>query len=241
MSMLRTTVGLDASAIAIAPDTVQRRRVRQRRIAASGLADATRLIGPIAKGEEISGVTNGQFSLIDILEHVLDCIGPAEVVISTWTMGVYDMEHAAAFYADRRITRIRWLVDPSMFGRRPALAGSLVNAFGADAFRAVNTHAKFATLTNDEWAVTIRSSMNLNRNERLESFDITEDRELHDFYAGIVDRVFATVDAQSRSQAKAFFDSLLADYELERHDTGIRAGNMRSLADLTRNLRRLPA
>lgn len=239
--MRKSADPLDIDVTTLVADTAQRRRVRQRRIATSGLADAARLIGPLARGEDVSGVTNGQFSLIDILEHVLDCIGPAEVAISTWTMGVYDMEHAAAFYADRRITRIRWLVDPSMFGRRPALAGSLVNAFGAESFRAVNTHAKFATLANDDWAVTIRSSMNLNRNERLESFDLTEDRTLCDFYTGLVDRVFAQVRPESRSQAKAFFDGLLAAYEQERHDAGVRAGNLRSLADLTKNLRSLPA
>lgn len=238
---MNSTKRLDASVTTLLIDSPMRRRVTKRRIETSGLATAARLIGPIAKGEDVCGLTNGQFSLIDILEHTLDCIGPAEVAISTWTMGVYDMEHAAAFYADRRITKIRWLVDPSMFGRLPALAGSLVKAFGAESFRAVNTHAKFATLANAEWAITIRSSMNLNRNERLESFDITEDRALCDHFTRLVDQVFAQVPEASRSQSREFFDALLAEYERERNDAAIASGNMRSLADLTRDLKRLPA
>lgn len=236
-----TNSKLDATASTLLIDSPMRRRVKSRRIACSGVATAAQLIGPIGRGEEISGITNGQFSLIDIIEHVLDCIGPADVTISTWTMGVYDMEHAASFYQDGRIRSIRWLVDPSMFGRRPALAGSLVKAFGSDSFRAVNTHAKFATLSNADWHIAIRSSMNLNRNERIESFDISEDQALHGFYSELVAQVFAKVDPRSRTQSKAFFDGLLAAYEQERQDAGAVDANMRSLAELAKNLRRLPA
>lgn len=43
-------------------------------------------------GDDICGITNGQFSLIDIIDHVLTQTGPADVAIATWTMGVYDAE-----------------------------------------------------------------------------------------------------------------------------------------------------
>ena len=186
-----------------------RRIIKHRRQAASGVSDAATVIGRIEHGVEISGMTNGQFSLIDMLEHVLDEIGPAHVAISTWTMGIYDLERAARFFADRRMLTSRWLVDPSMFSRRPELAGQMLEAFGVDAFRPINTHAKFATLVNDGWAVAIRSSMNLNPNKRLEHFDISESPELASFFNTIVDDIFLRMDANSRTQSHEVFAGIL--------------------------------
>jgi hypothetical protein len=124
-----------------------RRKGARRLFRESGTHAAAEIIGPIAPGDDICGVTNGQFSLVDIIEHVLAQTGPADVTIATWTMGIYDAEQAYRFVADKRIRSIRFVVDPSMFTRRPELAAVLVKAFGPDAFRAVNSHAKFATVS----------------------------------------------------------------------------------------------
>lgn len=202
----------------------------RRRAVASGAATASEVIGPIERGDEICGLTMGQFSLIDILEHVLDCVGPAEVAISTWTMGIYDEERAARFFANGLIRRIRWLVDPSIFGRRPDLAGALVQRYGAESFRAVNTRAKFATAVGGGRSVAIRSSMNLNPNRRLEHFDISESPELCAFFNGFVDRAFAEVPAGQRSQSRAWFSGLLGDVGEQREALPVDAGMNRSLA-----------
>lgn len=186
------------------------RRAGSRKVYRESAADtAAQLIGPLRAGDDICGVTNGQFSLVDIIEHVLTQTGPADVTVATWTMGIYDAEQAYGFVRNGRIRSIRWVVDPSMFVRRPELAAVLVRGFGADAFRAVNSHAKFATIRGDALAVTIRSSMNLNRNERLESFDLTADDEMTAFFEGLVDRMWERVDAENRSQSRAIFDGLL--------------------------------
>lgn len=239
MSGRAKSIRLDANVANLTVGSPQKRAARKRRLAASGLASAAALIGPIGKGEDITGLTNGQFSLIDIIEHVLDCIGPADVAISTWTMGVYDQEHAAGFYSDGRIRSIRWMVDPSMFARRPELAGGLVKAFGADAFRAVNTHAKFVTLVNDDWDVCIRSSMNLNRNERMETFDISEDKNLCQFFNRLVDEAFRQIDAKSRSQSKEFFEGLLATFETESAKIATGASSLIPLVHMSTGLRTL--
>jgi hypothetical protein len=175
----------------------------------SGVDSAADIIGPIAPGDDIAGIKNGQFSLIDIIEHFLSQTGPADVAIATWTMGIYDAEQAYRFVSDKRIRSIRFVVDPSMFTRRPELAAVLVKAFGPDAFRAVNSHAKFATVRGDRLAVAVRSSMNLNRNERLESFDITACPKMTAFFEKLVDQIWAKVDQDNRSQSRAIFEKLL--------------------------------
>ena len=204
------------------PERAAVRRVVKKRTVASATASAARLIGPLERGVEITGLTNGQFGLIDILRHVLSEIGPADVAISTWTMGIYDAQECAAFVSDGRIRRIRWVVDPSMFGRKPELVAPLLRAFGLDAFRPVNTHAKFCTLVNETWAVAVRSSMNLNPNRRLESFDISEGPELARFFNAVVDDIFERMPAGERSQAEGRFASILRAVD----------GEERSLASL---------
>ena len=103
-----------------------------------------------------------------------------------------------------------------MFTRRPELSGLLVKRFGVASFRAVNTHAKFAVIINDAWAISIRSSMNLNPNHRLENFDITEGPELAAMFTSLADTIFAARAAGDTRQAPSLFARILAEYETGR-------------------------
>ncbi len=233
---MATTI-LDARANELPRRPVVRRRRGPNRIVASAVGTAGEVVGRIEPGVEISGVTNGQFSLIDILEHVLTEIGPADVLVSTWTMGIYDADRAEAFCKNGAIRRIRWLVDPSMFGRRPEIAGRLVQTFGPESFRAVNNHAKFATLANDDFAVCVRSSMNLNPNKRLENFDISESPELVAFFNGLADDIFERFPAGDKgtTQSRKFFADILKTFEVIEakgyDDSGLTGITMDELAN----------
>lgn len=186
-----------------------RRKGSRRVFREHGTASAADLIGEVSPGDDICGITNGQFSLVDIVRHLLTQTGPADVAIATWTMGVYDAEEAYGFVRDKRINSIRFILDPSMFVRRPDLASVLVQGFGSESFRAVNSHAKFATIRGEKLGVVVRSSMNLNKNDRLESFDITASDEMTAFFESLVDRIWQQVDEDNRSQSKAVFEGLL--------------------------------
>lgn len=216
-----------------------RRKVDRRRLIATAAGTAGEVIGCLQPGDEISGITNGQFSLIDIIEHILSLCGRSRVTISTWTMGVYERNRAIEFVNNKQIEAIRWLVDPSIFARKPELSGVLVNAFGADSFRAVNTHAKWATVRSDRMAVVCRSSMNLNPNKRLENFDISADDRLCAFYEGLVDDIFEKYEHNTlkRSQSqKRFADVLAAFEEFERKQESI-WGDLKPSSDLSIGLR----
>jgi hypothetical protein len=186
-----------------------RRKTQRRIFRESGLDTAAKMIGAVADGDEICGITNGQYSLVDIIEHLLSQTGPADISVATWTMGIYDAERAYRFVSDARIRSIRFILDPSMFTRRPELASVLVKGFGAGAFRAVNSHAKFATIRGDRLAVVVRSSMNLNENRRIESFDISADDAMTAFFEGLVSRIWDGVSEENRSQSAAVFSGLL--------------------------------
>lgn len=188
------------------------RRLMGKRVTRSSAVDgAAAMLGRLEPGIELTGLTNGQFSLVDLIEHCLNEVGPADVSIATWTMGIYDAAKAYDFVNNVLIRRIRFLVDASMFTRRPELSVVLVDAFGEGAFRAVASHAKFATVRGAEMAVCIRSSMNLNENNRLESFDVSVDDGLTRFFEDQVDVAFDAVDCKSRSQSRAVFAGLLGE------------------------------
>lgn len=191
-----------------------RRKVSKRSIRADLSGTAAACLGHLEAGDEISGLTNGQFSLVDMLLHLARDIGPADLCISTWTMGVYDTDQAFAFTRAGIFRSTRWIVDPSFFGRNAELAGKLVDAFGAGSFRAVNTHAKFATMRSDRISLVIRTSCNLNRNDRMESFDISADDELTQFYERTVADIFENHAAPSKRprRAKALFSDLAEGY-----------------------------
>jgi hypothetical protein len=129
-------------------------------------------------GCELVGLTRGQFSLSDMLTAVLDKTGPAALSISTWTAASTSVQSMLELLQTGQITRCRWLVDCTFVRRVPQLVAEIRRSFGDDAIRVTRTHAKFATVTNEEWQVAIRSSMNLNQNPRLESYEIGHDPQL---------------------------------------------------------------
>lgn len=126
------------------------------------------------RGRRCVGMTMGQFSMIDLIRAVLDYTGPAALRLSTWTAGIRDANNAAFLLDDGLLTSVQLLVDRSFPVRQPAYCGAVQRLFGDDAIRCTNTHAKIALVSNDEWNVAIRSSMNLNRNPRFENFDIDD-------------------------------------------------------------------
>lgn len=154
-------------------------------------ATAAAAIGPIERGCEIYGLTGGQFSLIDVIDHCLAATGPADVVISTWTAAGADVDFAMALLADRRIDRLRFIVDCSFPNRQPAYCAALRERFGEDAIRMTKSHCKFVTIVGDGWHLSVRTSMNLNLNRRLENFEISDSKPLTDHLLAFTDELFA--------------------------------------------------
>lgn len=167
-----------------------KREQRQREIRTAKKGAAADAIGTIGKTSEIYILTFGQFSLIDTLVHLLDRTGPAAVDIATWTAANAHLEESANLLKSAAITRMRWVVDTSFLNRQPAYCRRMRELFGDDCIRTCRTHSKFINITNDEWDVTVRTSMNLNNNPRLENLEISNDPALSGFLTEIVDGIF---------------------------------------------------
>ncbi len=164
------------------------KRVVRRTINAATAAEA---VGPIFRGMEVYGLSKGQFSLVELIEHVLAATGPAHLTVSTWTAAGADLAHAQSFLSNGGILSTRWLVDFSFPSRQPGYCAQLRERFGDAAIRCTANHAKFVLVRNETWNMVIRTSMNLNWNRRLESYELSEDADLADWLQTIVDATFA--------------------------------------------------
>jgi hypothetical protein len=170
----------------------ENKRIVRQEIAARAVADA---VGPITRGIEVYGISKGQFSLIDLITYCLEATGPADVVISTWTAANADLKFAYTLMTAGTIRSLRFLVDFSFPSRQPAYCAALRETFGDDCIRISKNHAKFVTVRNDQWNLVIRTSMNLNENRRLESFEISDDKNMAAFLDDVIRDLFETQPA----------------------------------------------
>lgn len=139
--------------------------------------------------------TNGEFSLLDVILVLLERTGPADVAISTWSAGLYDVEVANRFLNTGLIRSIRFVLDVSFRnnGGSKGYSNLLMDMFGEECIRTTRTHAKFVTITNETHQFSISSTANLNENKRLEIFHFSDDPARAEWYLEIVENLFHDV------------------------------------------------
>jgi hypothetical protein len=167
-----------------------RRPAKWRELRAAKQGRAREAIGDLQPGLELFVLTFGQFSLIDVLVALLDSTGPADVDVSTWTAAHAHLEESRKLLDDKRIRRLRFLVDRSLLTRQPAYCARLRELFGDGCIRTNRSHCKFMTVRNERWTLAVRTSMNLNENPRLENLEVSDDPRLCAFLVTLVDDVF---------------------------------------------------
>ncbi len=166
------------------------------------------LLGSVEKGTDIHVFTFGHFSLIDVITHLLGQIGPADVVLSAWTAAHSHLELIHEQLDALLIKSLRIVIDGSFMVRQPMYHKRMVELFGIENIRSIKTHAKYVILTNNEWHITIQTSMNMNENPRCENLIISEGKDLSDFMLGIVDEIFKEVDPEEDKQIHLRLDNM---------------------------------
>lgn len=141
---------------------------------------AASMIGNIQPNCEIFGLTKGDFSIINVIEHILDEIGTADVIISTWTAANVELKYLENFLANKKINNLHLIVDRSFETRQPKYYKMMVEKFG-DIVSTTSTHAKFVLIRNENFNIVVRTSMNLNENKRIENFEISDDKDFYDY------------------------------------------------------------
>lgn len=159
----------------MAKPTGFRAKKRDARFSASPSGNAAAWLGEVSPNMRVVGVNKGQFSMLDLITAVLDHVGAAEVVVSTWTPGVAEMDNVARMLNGGKITRFRLLVDRSFVTRHPEYIQRINSQFGQDTIRKTRTHMKVALIAAGDYRIVIRSSANFNTNPNIEQFDLDDD------------------------------------------------------------------
>ena len=100
------------------------------------------------------------------------------------------------------------IVDGSFIVRQPDYHRRMLELFGSDCVRTIKSHAKFMTITNDEWKIVVRTSMNLNENPRLENLEITEDPAFAEFFMRLTDEIFYEISPTETKQVDVKLDRM---------------------------------
>jgi hypothetical protein len=174
---------------------------------------AAEAVGPITPGMALFLVTRGQFSMIDLVQHVLREVGPASVSVWTWAIADYEVEVMTGLMASASITSGRLIVDRSAERRSVGTIDGWRARFGVDAVRVCKTHAKIARVWNERFKVLLRGSMNLNCNPRFEQADITEGGPDFDLVERleselpVLARLCSNADAEKASRLSLAFEA----------------------------------
>jgi len=170
-----------------------------RRFHLARVESAVDAIGELRRGDDLTIITYGQFSMIDVLVAILRQTGPADVTVASWTAGDYDLERCAYLIEEGSVRSLRFLLDRSLESRRKELyRRHLESVFGADGIRGVRNHSKMLLVRSETHDVVARGSMNLNTNPNIENLDISEDGELAQFLQDIFDSIWEEVGAEER-------------------------------------------
>jgi len=149
----------------------------KRKQAVESFRSAAECIGPIEPEMSLFALTRGQFSMIDMILHTLDQIGPSHVSVWTWVIADYEVDSIHSLMVRNELLSATLIVDTSgnekLMSRLPILE-TWRATFGEQSLKICKNHAKIARIWNDRFRVLIRGSMNFNFNPRFEQLDITE-------------------------------------------------------------------
>lgn len=156
---------------------------------------AKEFLGPLRQGIHLYGFSKGQFSLIDLIEAIVEQLGKVDISMSTWTAANADLQRLDKLLRDGVFGRVRFLFDFSFQRRQPGVIQTIREIYGMGAVRCAKNHAKFLLIQAGDYRIVVRTSMNLNFNPRFEDIDVKDDPKIYAFLEGILNRIFEEIPA----------------------------------------------
>lgn len=131
------------------------------------------VIDNVKERKTVWWVSEGEWSMHQLLLSILNFTGPASVFISSYAMGETPARILSQLKQDGTIRNLYCLLDDRV-DVRSAAALQLVTAT-ADHLKLVATHAKVTLINNSDWNITVLGSANYTENRRYESGVVTCD------------------------------------------------------------------
>lgn len=135
-------------------------------------------IGELSQKSNTHFVTLGRFSSHDLLLYLLKQTGPADVLVSTWSISELAIRNIVKKHDEGLIKSIAFLIDPRVKVRNPKPLQMLAANF---TYKLKACHAKVTTIENDSWNISIVSSANMTNNPRIERGIICPFKEIFEF------------------------------------------------------------
>jgi hypothetical protein len=125
----------------------------------------------IADDTTIFWVSNGDWSMHELLLEILNITGPAQVHISSYAMSETPARILAQLKNAGMITKLNCVLD-NRIDVRTAGSFQLMKSI-SDRLVLVDTHAKVTVVENDAWHVAVVGSANYTENKRYEAGILT--------------------------------------------------------------------
>lgn len=189
----------------------RREGVRRRVVRTLNACSPAAALGPLEHGMEVLAVHKGQWPLMELVEHLLDQAGPADVTVSTWAVVTSDLDTALRLLRHGHLRSCRWLVDRSFPQRQPGYCQALRERFGDTAIVVTSNHAKVVLVRNERWSLVVRTSMNISPKSQIETWEVSDSRELAEYVEGVVMQAAATAPALRARELPSLEDLLTYD------------------------------
>jgi hypothetical protein len=146
-------------------------------------------LGPIIPGMTKHFYSDGAFNLIQLIFYIVGQIGPAHVLLSTYSIADDAIESLRRQVDRGRMLSVRFLIDNRVRSISPKPFAHLAASFPDD-YRCLALHAKVALVWNDSMHVTVVGSQNATHNPKLERGIIFTDEEVFRFDKNYLEHAF---------------------------------------------------
>jgi len=129
----------------------------------------------------------GHWSTHELVDHVIAHTGPADVLISVWSISEAAARMLVGMLESGKIRSLRAVVDYRSKNRHPS-----AHQLAAHSFTELNTfpcHAKLTVIKNEEWSISINGSANYTNNPRPEAGVLDTHATTADFYSKYIEQM----------------------------------------------------
>ena len=150
-------------------------------------------VGKLDQFQTMHHITDGSWSLHELIEYVLQQTGSAHVRIASFALGEIAIRCLSRLVDENKIITLNCLFDKSCKRTKFDLllfCSSIAN------IRLADNHMKLILIENNKWHVAINTSANLTPNKRTEAYVITTMYNDYRYYSNCYNELFAKATIQ---------------------------------------------
>lgn len=147
----------------------------------------TKHLAKLVKGVDTHFWSFGNFNMMRLVFWILEQTGPADVIMSTYSISPKTIQGVLNRRERGQIRNIRFIVDSRVRSLSPKPFDMLVANFD---YRCISIHAKVACIYNENWKVTVVSSQNATDNPKMERGTIFTGNDVFEFDKKVLEDAF---------------------------------------------------